>query len=121
MKKTLLILIILLFLQGCCCPLSNNISSSPPENTQKDLVVIKYQLQKEGDNQYITGQVKNNMNKVAKSVFLKFNLYNNSGVQIGDTIDNVGNIDPGGIWEFKTDVNKEGTTSVKPAELTHYN
>ena len=58
-----------------------------------------------GDNSYntaIVGQVKNNARKTFRSVIIKINLYDDNGAQIGSTMDAVSNLEPAGIWSFRT-------------------
>lgn len=48
----------------------------------------------------ICGVVENNTDRQYSYVGIEINLYDASGVQIGSTLDNVNNLEPGGKWKF---------------------
>lgn len=105
-------------------------NSSKKSNSTKntgDMVIsqgpflINWNTIKEGSYYYIVGYVKNNSNTQVKSVYIKFNIYDKNNMQIGDTIDGVNNLEPYGIWKFKTMILEKEASSVKFIEVTHYN
>jgi len=69
---------------------------------------------------YIVGQVKNNGGKTFGYVQVTINLYDSSGAQVGSTMDNVNNLEPGGIWKFKAMWLKEDATTYKIKEITGF-
>lgn len=52
-------------------------------------------------NWYVAGTIKNNTNKQYRYVQVDINLYDDAGNQIGATMDNTSNLEPGGTWKFK--------------------
>lgn len=70
-------------------------------NSNNKLQIIDHKWLNEGYNSYITGTVKNNSLKKYSYVQIEINLYDKSGAQVDSTLDNVNNLEPGGIWKFK--------------------
>ena len=68
---------------------------------------------------YIEGTIKNNTDKKYSYVQVTFNLYDESGAQIGTAIDNINNLEPNGTWKFKA-LGSEGknVASYKFVEIT---
>lgn len=58
-----------------------------------------------GSGQYgttvLVGTVRNNTGKTYSYVQVEFNLYDESGAQVGSTFANVNNLEPGGTWRFE--------------------
>lgn len=67
---------------------------------------------------YVTGRVRNNTSRTCNYVQVSVNLYNSEGTQVGSTLDNVTNLEPGGVWEFKAVIANEDATGFKVAEVS---
>lgn len=66
----------------------------------------------------LAGTVKNNSDKEYSYVRVDFNLYDNSGAQVGWTDASIGNLEPHGTWKFKTNiVTDEKATQAKLKEI----
>ena len=61
----------------------------------------------------IVGTLKNNTKKQYAYVQVEFNLYDGSGAQVGSTIANVNNLEPGGAWAFEAGVLESRATQAK--------
>lgn len=64
-------------------------------------------------NKYLVGTVKNNSDKQYSYVQVEFNLYDESGVQVGSTFANVNNLEPYGTWKFEAIVIEDNATRAK--------
>lgn len=69
---------------------------------------------------YIVGTVKNNTKKQYSYVQVEINLYDKNGNQLGSTLDNVNNLEPGGTWRFKAPVLEDGVASFKIKDVTGF-
>ncbi|MFA4876561.1 MAG: FxLYD domain-containing protein [Methanoregula sp.] len=67
---------------------------------------------------YVVGSVKNNGDKTYNYVQITINEYDDSGAQVGSTLANVNNLEPGGIWKFKAYVIDKEATNFKVKEIT---
>ena len=66
------------------------------------------------------GTVKNNTKKQYKYVQVEINLYDKDGNQVGSTMSNVNNLEPGATWKFKAPVFEEKAASFKIKEVTGF-
>lgn len=73
----------------------------PVEPAKPDLELLSHHLESEEYADYIVGDIRNNSRKTYKYVQVEINIYNGSGVQIGSTLANVNNLEPGVIWRFR--------------------
>ena len=64
-------------------------------------------------NKYLVGTVKNNSDKQYSYVQVEFNLYDESGAQIGTTFANVNNLEAHGTWKFEAIVTEDKATRAK--------
>lgn len=71
-----------------------------------DLEVIEHYVQ----DGYIMGVVKNNTSKKYDYVEVDINLYDGNNNQVGNTMTNVTNLEPGGRWKFKAVVMKDNVS-----------
>lgn len=55
----------------------------------------------EFNNRFIYGTVVNHNDRQFSYVQVEFNLYDNDWNQVGSTIDNINNLEPGGTWKFE--------------------
>lgn len=69
---------------------------------------------------YVVGVIKNNSNKKYSYVQVEINLYDESGAQVGSTLDNLNNLEPGGTWKFKAIVIEDEATEAKVAGITKF-
>lgn len=64
-------------------------------------------------NKYLVGTVKNNSGKQYSYAQVEFNLYDESGAQVGSTLANVNNLEPYGMWKFEAIVIEDKATRAK--------
>jgi hypothetical protein len=69
---------------------------------------------------YITGRVRNNTDRKYGYVQITFNLYDDAGSQVGSTMANVNNLEPGGIWAFEALVLEQRAKRYKVSDLTGF-
>ena len=50
---------------------------------------------------YIKGTIKNNTEKTYSYVQVSFNLYDETGAQVGTAMDNINNLEGNGVWKFE--------------------
>lgn len=84
-----------------------------------DLEVVEHSTESDEFTTYIVGKVKNNTGKQYKYVQVELNLYDAEGSQVGSTLDNTNNLEPGGTWKFKA-VALEEFDSYKIKDVTGY-
>lgn len=70
--------------------------------------------------QTITGILKNNSSKQYSYVQLEFNLYDGAGIQVGSTIANVNNLEPGASWKFNAPILDSEAVSAKLKGITSF-
>jgi hypothetical protein len=93
-------------------------TSTPMENLQ---LIEAHQTTGDYGVKYIAGSIKNNAGKTYSYVQVTINLYDTSGAQVGSTLANVNNLEPGGIWKFKAVViNADDATNFKVKEITGF-
>jgi hypothetical protein len=59
------------------------------------------------------GTVKNNSPKTYSYAQVEFNLYDNSGAQVGSTSANVNNLEPNRKWKFKAIIYVDNASSAE--------
>lgn len=84
-----------------------------------DLEVIEHSTESDEFTTYIVGKVKNNTDKQYGYVQVELNLYDADGAQVGSTLDNTNNLEPGGTWKFKA-VAFEEFDNYKIKDVTGY-
>lgn len=94
-------------------------------STKPDLEVISKQDEYDKDNNdyYITGEIRNNTNEIKRNVFIRINLYDKDNVLIGDAIDRIDILDAYGTWKFKAEIlydYRKDFSSYRVVELTGY-
>lgn len=82
------------------------------------LVLVEHSTMVDSYVRYIVGTVKNNSKKTYSYVQIQFNLYDASGAQVGSTMANVNNLEPGGLWKFKALILEDATASYKLLDIT---
>lgn len=94
-------------------------SEPPARSSEPDLELLGSDSETgELGTRYVTGRVKNNTSRTCSYAQVSINLYNSGGTQVGSTMDNVTNLDPGGVWEFKAVITSEDATRFKVAEVS---
>ncbi|MBR1380297.1 MAG: zinc ribbon domain-containing protein [Alphaproteobacteria bacterium] len=68
----------------------------------------------------ICGIIVNNTNRQYSYVQIEINLYDASGTQIGSTLDNVNNLEPGGKWRFNAYVIEDEAVKYKIKDVSAY-
>lgn len=68
----------------------------------------------------IVGTVTNGGRKQFSYVQLEFNLYDESGAQVGSTLANVNNLEPGGTWRFEAPVLESRATQARLKGITSF-
>ncbi len=93
-------------------------SSDLPERVPTlSLVGDKWDWDNDSSFYYITGRVTNNTARQLGLAMVSFNIYDDSGAQIGTTRDLVNNLDGHGVWRFKALVAQKNFRSAKLVEL----
>jgi hypothetical protein len=67
---------------------------------------------------YIVGTVANDSDVEYDSVFIEFNLYDDSGALVDNAIDGIDNLEPHGKWEFEATVFEERAAKAKLKSIT---
>lgn len=68
----------------------------------------------------ITGRIRNNTDQTYSYVQVEFNLYDNSGNQVGSTLANVNNLEPHGRWAFKAPVMESNAATARFKGITSW-
>ncbi|WP_027309321.1 FxLYD domain-containing protein [Caloramator sp. ALD01] len=90
------------------------------KETKPDLEVLNHTFKQDGFNGYITGQIKNNTDKTFSYVQVEINLYDKNGQQVGSTIDNINNLEPGKTWNFKAIILEDNVHSYKIVNVSGF-
>ncbi len=69
---------------------------------------------------YVVGTVKNNTDKEYSYVQVEINLYDDSGAQVGSTLDNTNNLEPGGTWKFKAVIMEDNATKYRIKDISGF-
>lgn len=96
------------------------ISSATPTLKKPDLEHLSNAVTSDDYCSYITGQVKNNSAKEYTYVEIRFTLYDKSGAEIGTAVDDISNLEAGGIWNYKALVTEAEATEYMFKELTGF-
>lgn len=109
---------------------SNTQTNQPTKTTQPteskqpakrpDLELQNVSSTSDGYTRYVVGKIKNNTNRKYGYVQVEINLYDKSGQQVGSTLDNVNNLEPGAVWSFKAPILEDQATKFKVADITGF-
>lgn len=88
-------------------------SQAPKQN----LEIIDYTSTSDNYLRYATGHIRNNTNKTYSYVQVEINLYSGDTL-VGSTLDNVTNLAPGDVWEFKALITEDSADSFKIIDVT---
>lgn len=99
-----------------------NLNVDEPAGTEEnqslqDLELVDHSTESDGGLRYVVGHIKNNTEKTYAYVQVSINLYND-GTQVGSTLANVNNLEPGGTWEFKALISQDSATEYKIADIS---
>ncbi len=91
-------------------------------NTQSkpDLELLNHSVQTDSHMKYVVGTIKNNTNKKYSYAQVEINLYDKSGAQIGSTLANINNFEPGASWKFKAIIVEDGASTYKIKDITAF-
>jgi|LDZS01.1.fsa_nt_gi hypothetical protein len=93
--------------------------SQPTEKPELEVVETNIEKDQFG-NRYVVGTVKNNTDKEYSYVQVEINLYDDAGTQVGSTMTNANNLEPGGTWKFKAPILEENATKYKVKDVTGF-
>ena len=96
---------------------SSQTSISSQETKKENLEVLEHSMTEDEYYSYVVGKIQNNSDKTYSYVQVSINLYNGE-TQVGSTLDNVNNLEPGGNWEIKALITDPSITSYKIVEVT---
>lgn len=94
--------------------------AKPVEPSKPNLEVVETSTVSEQFVRYVTGTVKNNSSKKYSYAQVEINLYDKDGNQVGSTLANVNNLEPGGTWKFKAPILEDAATSFKVKDVTGF-
>ncbi len=100
---------------------SSQTAAIPASIGQKGIVVEDFAMEYgEFNTKKVVGTVRNNTAKEHTYVQVEFNLYDDSGSQVGSTIANINNLEPGGTWKFEAFVLEDRATVAKLKGVTSF-
>lgn len=91
-----------------------------PSFDKKDIELVNVEFEQDQLFRYITGTIKNNSKSKCSYVSVDINLYDENGVQIGNTFANSLNLVSGGLWKFKAPITAENAKTCKIVSITAY-
>jgi hypothetical protein len=119
----LCIFAVLIILTAGCARTTEVNSVGSSSSSSSDLQLVESHMESPS-NPYgygnIMGTVKNNGGNTYKYVQVTINLYDSSGAQVGSTLANINNLEPGGTWKFSAPILQKDTTSYKVKEITGF-
>lgn len=86
----------------------------------KKLELVKAEKRDKGYVKHIVGTLKNNTDRTYSYVRVTFNLYNESGAQVGTAVDSVRNLEAGGTWKFETFTLGKDFATFEVSDITAY-
>lgn len=99
---------------------SQSSSSQVAQEKKSDLEVLEHSTSSEQYSNYVVGTVRNNSNKKYGYVQISINLYDDSGAQVGSTMANLNNLEPGGTWKFKALIMDKRASKYKIDKVTGF-
>lgn len=96
------------------------VSGKMPDDAESpDLEVLSYDSTADSYTRYIVGKIRNNTDKTYSYVQVEIGLYKGENL-VGSTLDNVNNLGPGQIWEFKAIVLDNDSDNYKITNVTGF-
>ena len=101
---------------------NSNMTTENQTVTEKkpDLEVVESKLVSDALYGKVTGTIKNNTNRKYGYAQVEINLYDDSDTQIGSTLTNINNFEPGASWKFEAPILKQGATKYKIVKVTGF-
>ena len=90
---------------------------SEPEKPALEVLEAKSETGEFGV-RYIAGKVRNNANRTYSYVQVEINLYDDAGNQVGSTLANTNNLEPGQVWAFRAVILESRATKFKVVRVT---
>jgi hypothetical protein len=97
-----------------------SIRESTPSQTRPNLEVLDSKSQVEEHTRYVVGTVRNNTYHTYGYVQVEINLYDSAGNQVGSTLANTNNLEPGAIWKFKAIIIEDRATKFRVVNVTGF-
>lgn len=93
----------------------------PNKGVSQDLSVSGTRF-KEGEygSRSVVGSVKNSGKKTYGYAQVQINLYDGSGTQVGSTMANINNLEPGKSWDFEAPILEEKAETFKVMDITGF-
>lgn len=88
-----------------------------PTPVPDDLEILDYTSTSDQYFRYVTGHIKNNTNRTYSYVQVEINTYKGETL-VGSTLDNVTNLAPGDVWEFKAMILEDDADSFRIVDVT---
>lgn len=85
-----------------------------------DLELLEVSSTSDAFTRYAVGKIRNNTNRTYSYVQVEINLYDKNGNQVGSTLANVNNLEPGAVWSFKAPIFEEEAVRFKVADITGF-
>jgi hypothetical protein len=93
-------------------------SPTPEPSSEPAVEVVEHDYQTgEYGSASVTGIVRNNSNQTLSYVQVEINLYDGQGTQLGSTLANTNNLEPGGRWKFEAQVIEDGVRQYKIVDV----
>lgn len=84
------------------------------------LRLLSWDWQQRDFNRYIVGSVVNGTGRRLRYAQVTFSLYDGSGARVGSAMDNINDLDPGAVWNFKAIVFEWTASKAKPGSLSGF-
>lgn len=94
-----------------------NAMTTSDQKQRPNLELLSSESTSDGYSRYVTGQIRNNTDKTYSYAQVEINLYSN-GVQVGSTLDNINNLEPHSIWEFKAIILQDNADQFKVKDIS---
>jgi hypothetical protein len=95
-------------------------TTTKDNRTAADLELLEYKAKSSHYSWSVVGKIKNNTSHRYSYVQIQINLYDDEGNQVGSTMDNLNNLEPGGIWLFDAHVFEERATRFKIEDISGF-
>jgi hypothetical protein len=97
------------------------VDTTPNKGSSGDLTVTGARFKRgEYSTRYVTGTVRNSGTKTYGYVQVSINLYDSSGRQVGSTMANVNNLEPGKSWDFEAIITEDKAAEFKVMDVTGF-
>lgn len=90
------------------------------EPSKPDLELLSHEYKPGEYYPSIVGKVRNNTSKTYSYASVEINLYDKEKAQIGSTLANINNLEPGAIWKFEAVILEENVASYRIKEISGF-